>query len=795
MTFAFLLTSHWHDEQHLVFWWKTEQGVVRQQVEQQAICFIQQQHQAQAERSIKLLRWPIEIKPVALKHFNGQPVSACYLPNSYRYRWQQFLAEQNIPTYEVDIRPTDRYLMERFVYGQAQLVGEFSAGLESFVSANYQSFQGNIKPIKNIQWQPTLRALSLDIETSFARLNQPDHLYSVSLYADDYELVLMIGETENTHYIEYYPDESSLLLALLEKLNTYDPDVIMGWNIVQFDFQFLIKKFQQHGLEFNLGRDGSALTHRYDNRYPEILYVTVAGRVILDGIGLLRNAAYSFESFSLNNVAEHFLGEQKLLTGDDRSSDIDYLFKHDKPALAAYNLKDSELVWRIFEVAHLLEFAIERSSLTGLLMDRIGGSVAAFENQYLPLLHRAGYIAPNEDEGFHTDSPGGYVLDSKPGLFKHVLVFDFKSLYPSIIRSFNIDPMGMVEGLQAQDTEPELVIPGFLGAHFHRHKHILPNIIAKLGEQREQAKKVGNKALNNAIKIIMASCYGVLGAADSRFSDSRLTASITMRGQQIIQQSANWINQQGDEVIYGDTDSLFVWLDQELEDEQVDVIGANIAKGLSQHWQRVLLQEFQTESCLELEYEVHYRQFFMPYIRGSEVGSKKRYAGLVYEHGQPKVIYKGLESVRSDWTALARAFQQELYQRVFLQKPYKEWLYGEVQALLLGEKDQDLIYRKRLGQPLADYMKNVPPHAQAARKLERWLKAQGQVPRFTYNGGRIEYVVTLNGPEPLWPDGSANSPLDYQHYLEKQLQPIAEAIFHFTGDDFAHIAGIQLSLF
>src|SRR5690554_7262764 len=149
------------------------------------------------------------------------------------------------------------------------------------------------------------------------------------------------------------PDESSLLLALLEKLNTYDPDVIMGWNIVQFDFQFLIKKFQQHGLEFNLGRDGSALTHRYDNRYPEILYVTVAGRVILDGIGLLRNAAYSFESFSLNNVAEYFLGEQKLLTGDDRSSDIDYLFKHDKPALAAYNLKDSELVWRIFEVAHL----------------------------------------------------------------------------------------------------------------------------------------------------------------------------------------------------------------------------------------------------------------------------------------------------------------------------------------------------------------------------------------------------------------------------------------------------------
>src|SRR5690554_7551387 len=85
-------------------------------------------------------------------------------------------------------------------------------------------------------------------------------------------------------------------------------------------------------------------------------------------------------------------------------------------------------------------------------MDRNGGSVAAFENQYLPKLHRAGYIAPNEDEGFHTESPGGYVLDSKPGLFKHVLVFDFKSLYPSIIRTFCIDPMGLAEGLQITES-------------------------------------------------------------------------------------------------------------------------------------------------------------------------------------------------------------------------------------------------------------------------------------------------------------------------------------------------------
>src|SRR5690554_7239305 len=91
-----------------------------------------------------------------------------------------------------------------------------------------------------------------------------------------------------------------------------------------------------------LGRDGSTLTYRYDNRHPDRLYVYVAGRVVLDGVELLRNAAYSFESFALNSVAQHFLREEKLLTGDDRSDDIEYLFKNDKPALAAYNLKDRD---------------------------------------------------------------------------------------------------------------------------------------------------------------------------------------------------------------------------------------------------------------------------------------------------------------------------------------------------------------------------------------------------------------------------------------------------------------------
>ena len=113
--------------------------------------------------------------------------------------------------------------------------------------------------------------------------------------------------------------------------------------------------------------------------------------------------------------------------------DFDRLFNENKDVLAEYNLKDAELVSRIFQHSHLLEFALARASMTGLNLDRMGGSVASFENLYLPRLHRAGYIAPNASKD-KTASPGGWVLDSTPGIYDHVLVLDFKSLYPKLRR-------------------------------------------------------------------------------------------------------------------------------------------------------------------------------------------------------------------------------------------------------------------------------------------------------------------------------------------------------------------------
>ncbi len=178
------------------------------------------------------------------------------------------------------------------------------------------------------------------------------------------------------------------------------------------------------------------------------------GRLIIDGIEALKSATWSFSSFSLENVAQTLLGEGKSIDNPyQRMAEIDRLFREDKPALARYNLKDCELVTRIFAKTELLTFLLERASVTGLAADRSGGSVAAFEHLYMPLMHRQGYVAPNLGDVAGENSPGGFVMDSRSGLYDSVLVLDYKSLYPSIIRTFLIDPVGLVVGT-ARATRP-----------------------------------------------------------------------------------------------------------------------------------------------------------------------------------------------------------------------------------------------------------------------------------------------------------------------------------------------------
>ena len=196
----------------------------------------------------------------------------------------------------------------------------------------------------------------------------------------------------------------------------------------------------------------------------------------------------------------------------------------------------------------------------------IQNSIRLYESDDKP--HDVGALSHKEH------SPASYVMDSQPGLYDNVLVLDFKSLYPSIIRTFRIDPLGLAR----PGEDP---VPGFLEATFSRTESILPEIITALWQKREEAKRQQNPSLSQATKIIMNSFCGVLGSRGCRFYDPRLASSITGRGHEIIRRSRDYIEQQGHRVIYGDTDSLFVLLGSGYDEHQSHSRGTELAQMLN----------------------------------------------------------------------------------------------------------------------------------------------------------------------------------------------------------------------
>ncbi|SFC29923.1 DNA polymerase II [Pseudoalteromonas denitrificans] len=765
----------------LCYWLASDHGPVKVIVkDEKAVFFVLDKHASKACDLLFKQKINFESKSLKLKNFSQQKLHGFYFSNLKAfYNAREILKTEFITLFEADIRHCDRFLMERFICGSVWVKGLAKQKL-GYIEIN----NAQMTSVEN-KTKPKLNMLSLDIECSGKGV-----LFSVGLYSDICSLVIMVGKRQKEKGIIWVKDETELLIELEKQIAFYDPDVIIGWNVIDFDFSLLYKRAEQLDISLKLGRTATKVQFKQSI----VGKLLVPGRIILDGIDLMKNATYQFMSFSLAHVSSEILGKSKLIETDDRLAEIERQFKEDKISLAKYNLQDCKLVWDIFVKEKLLDFAIVRTQLTGLDMERMGGSVAAFVNLYLPLLHRSGYVAPNlGDSPVNFDSPGGYVMNSTPGFYKNVIVLDFKSLYPSIIRTFLIDPMGLIEGLKEELQDPESVVDGFHDARFSRYKHHLPKLIAQLWRARDQAKKHDDKMLSQAIKIIMNSFYGVLGSTGCRFYDPRLSSSITLRGHEIMQQTKLWIEKQGYEVIYGDTDSTFIKLDDELTQEQCNAIGGQLATEVNLNWKSKLKNEYALKSDLEIEFETLYSPFFMPTIRGDLKGSKKRYVGQIIKKGlssdldEKKLVFKGMETVRSDWTLLARNFQMTLYRKIFDGEEVESYIKDYVTKTLKGDFDQQLIYRKRLRQHISEYVKNIPPHAQAALKVH--VKFSEKTPK---KGSWIQYVITQNGPELI---EFKTSDFNRSHYVEKQIKPIAESILPYINSNFDQILNGQTSLF
>jgi len=664
------------------------------------------------------------------------------------------LEESKIKTYESDIRFPVRFLIDNRIQGSIDIDGDYESN--EIIDRVYKNPE-----LKPTEYTPkNLKILSFDIESD----KKQNKIYCISLYSKNYKKSLILSKNKLENAISC-KNETELLEKFKEEIKNLDPDIITGWNVIDFDLNLLKEKFKRSNVSFDLGRENTPAKLRLETNFFRTSKADISGRVVLDGLDLIKSSFIKLEDYKLDTAAEKLLGKGKLIksTGKEKYEEIDKLYKENQKKVVEYNLLDAELAYRIVDEAKLIDLAIQRSLLTGMSLDRVNASIASLDFLYLQKAREKKLVCPTVLNGDRESRiKGGYVMDSLPGIYDNIIVLDFKSLYPSIIRTFNIDPSSHLEEKEKGAIESPNK------AYFENKNGVLPEIIKELWEEREKSRKEKNELSRYAIKILMNSFFGVLANPTCRFYSLEVANAITHFGQMLIKQTAKKIEESNVKVIYSDTDSVFVNTNEK-SPEKAESIGKKLQNEINEYYKKDIKEKYNRDSYLELEYEKLYLRFLMPKIRGGEAGAKKRYAGLLKVDGKEKLDFVGLETVRSDWTDAAKKFQEKLLDKIFHKEEVTKFIKDFVENIRKGKYDQDLVYRKSIRKDLEDYRKITPPHVKAARQLKK------------LDSNIIEYYMTTSGPEPIQ---LLKHQIDYEHYIEKQIKPIADTILSFFNMTF-----------
>ena len=676
------------------------------------------------------------------------------------------LRAARVPCPDLDFKPAAAYLLELGVRGPVSIEGPSRPGRGVDLV-----FADPILLPADPSFRAPLALASIDIETD----ERDGSIRAVGLALSGGGERIGSGST-----VFYRGGERGILEDFSAALQEADPDVVTGWNILDFDFPRLAERFSATGLPFKVGR--STEPARFlpgEGRRSAAAFVP--GRQVVDALRAVRAGPERFPDYRLDTVARMILGEGKSLAFDDgagaeKIAQLDRLYETDREAFAEYCRNDAELVLKILEKTGLFRLAVERGALTGVSLDKAWTSVASFERVYAACLRSRG-IAPAvlDPDRIVSGAAGGTVLDPVPGVFRNVAVFDFRSLYPTIIRTFNVDPLA---NRRSCGGPFDIVAPN--GARFSRESGILPSLISDYFASRKAALASGDERAAFVYKILMNSFYGVLGSGTCRYARTELAGAITSFARKWLHFSRDWFLGRGFRVLYGDTDSVFVETGYPDESGYPDFSAEceRLARALNEEIAACVRTEYSLESFMEIRFEKAYRRFLLPHLRaipedGVVRGRAKGYAGLMIgQAGTTEIEVKGMEAVRSDVTALARDVQLEMLSRVFRDEgpdAIRAYVSEMERRLHRGDLDGSLVYRKRLARPPEAYVAATPPQVKAARALG-WKGRRGTV----------EYLWTLNGPEPAT---APTAPLDYDHYLKSQLLPIAQSIAAAAGFD------------
>jgi DNA polymerase, archaea type len=533
---------------------------------------------------------------------------------------------------------------------------------------------------------------------------------------------------KGTHTICTCPDEISMLKAFTGYITARDPDVLSGWNFVEFDMPYITGRMEKLGLKSDSLARIPGMTERNALR----------GRALFDLLtGYKKMHLSQKESYRLDAIALEEVGEQKVrYTGT-----ISDLWRNQPALLVEYNFKDVELCVKINKKDNIIEFYREIARYVGCPLDKTLNSSSVID---IFVLRKAfgKFVLPSKGFVNAEEFEGATVFEPSRGVRENVVVLDLKSLYPMAMMTINAS-------METKDPDGELRAPN--GIRFKKQPDGLTRtIIAELLKERDQKKALRNTfefgspqyvlydMQQNVLKVIMNTYYGVSGYARFRLFDREIGSAVTSVGRAIIEHTRREIEGQGYTVIYGDTDSCMVQLDKHLDREKTIEVARTIEKHLNGSYGTFAKNELGADTnFFSIKFEKIYARFF-------QAGKKKRYAGsLVWKEGKDvhETDIVGFEIRRSDTPQITKVVQQRIMEMILAgqgQADIKEYLVGIVKKYRTGSNSLDDVgIPGGIGKSLDDY-DNDDAQVRGAKYANKYLHTEfgkGSKPKRIYIKG------------------------------------------------------------
>ncbi len=686
------------------------------------------------------------------KQFVGRPVNVLKLVYDNAedtVRISRLLAK--IPgiktSLEHDIRFASKYLLDNEVNpcGWCEVdVDELERVEDAQVDAVYLA-AAPPQPL-DLEARPPLRILSFSTTCPSSQGTPRPERDPIGL------LSLVTNTGDATRFVAEASDQS-LIEAFVAYVKAFDPDIISGYGINASDWPYLLKRAQLHGLALQVDRVQGA-PHR--SVYG---HIAVAGRANVD----LYDFADEVPDVKVKTLANmaRYLGVLKEGTHTPVEDDEVAVLWNDveqRPRLLTHTDHTAQTVLALTHI--LLDFAIQLANLVGLPLDHVGPAAVGYrtENYLMKQAHRLHALVPRRTRRPYVRYAGGTVLTPKPGLHENVVVLDFTSMYPNIMMTNNVSPDTYVPTKAVDPPSGVFVAPEVK----HRFRRAPPGLytqaLATLLASRDALKRTMAglsprhpeyrvlDARQSAVKVITNAVYGYAGWVGARWYSRPVAEATTAWGRYTITRTIVLARELGLDVIYGDTDSIFVQHD-----------GAKTDR---------LLKRVQDELGLEIRADKLYTSVLF-------TEAKKRYAGLLPD-GRLDVV--GLEVARGDWTEAAKTVQEQVLTLILTEKsPEKAVAFVHRYLQRLRRKEvpyRDLVIWKTLTKPLARY-KVRAPHTEAARRLleQGWDLTVDD---------KVGYVIT-RGSGRLYERAipyrfSSYDELDLAYYETKQIIPSAHRV-------------------